>query len=127
MLTSVDRDDLADGGSAHIAKTIRTLKQKTEGKLLVEALVPDFSGRKESIEEVAKSGLDVFAHNVETVIRIIVLDSINNLLSCSQQWILIGKCFRQLNCAISCWIFSVSLLLIPVTYTIILSFGSSDH
>lgn len=67
VLTSVDRDDLVDGGSAHIAKTIRTLKEKTEGKLLVEALVPDFSGRKESIEEVAKSGLDVFAHNVETV------------------------------------------------------------
>lgn len=67
VLTSVDRDDLEDGGSAHIAKTIRTLKEKTEGKLLVEALVPDFSGRKESVEEVAKSGLDVFAHNVETV------------------------------------------------------------
>ncbi|GMH39687.1 hypothetical protein BSKO_07585 [Bryopsis sp. KO-2023] len=67
VLTSVDRDDLEDGGSAHIAKTIRTLKKETEGKLLVEALVPDFSGRKESVEEVAKSGLDVFAHNVETV------------------------------------------------------------
>lgn len=42
VLTSVDRDDLPDGGAAHIAKTITLLKQRTEGRLLVEALVPDF-------------------------------------------------------------------------------------
>ena len=40
----MDRDDLPDGGAAHIASTIRLLKQKTEGRLLVEALVPDFQG-----------------------------------------------------------------------------------
>lgn len=45
VLTSVDRDDLADGGAAHIAQTIRLLKQKTQGRLLVEALVPDFQVR----------------------------------------------------------------------------------
>ena len=70
VLTSVDRDDLPDGGAAHIARTVRLLKEKTEGKLLVEALVPDFQGNRQSINEVARSGLDVFAHNVETVPRL---------------------------------------------------------
>ena len=70
VLTSVDRDDIPDLGAHHIAKTIRELKQKTGGKLLVEALVPDFQGRQELVEEVATSGLDVFAHNIETVQRL---------------------------------------------------------
>ena len=67
VLTSVDRDDLPDGGSAHIAETIRGLKAKTDGRLLVEALVPDFQGNEEHVATIAQSGLDVFAHNVETV------------------------------------------------------------
>lgn len=67
VLTSVDRDDLPDGGAAHIAATIRGLKDKTAGRLLVEALVPDFQGDVESVQLVARSGLDVYAHNVETV------------------------------------------------------------
>ena len=67
VLTSVDRDDLPDGGAAHIAETIRGLKEKTDGRLLVEALVPDFQGSLDSVSLVARSGLDVYAHNVETV------------------------------------------------------------
>lgn len=67
VLTSVDRDDLPDGGSEHIAKTIRALKRRTEGRLLVEALVPDFQGDVAAVSNVARSGLDVYAHNVETV------------------------------------------------------------
>ena len=67
VLTSVDRDDLADGGAAHIAETIRGLKDKTGGRLLVEALVPDFGGDVAGVRTVAQSGLDVYAHNVETV------------------------------------------------------------
>jgi lipoic acid synthetase len=70
VLTSVDRDDLPDGGAAHIAETIRLLKQKTDGRLLVEALVPDFQGNRQLVQQVATSGLDVFAHNVETVERL---------------------------------------------------------
>ncbi|GBF93245.1 lipoic acid synthetase [Raphidocelis subcapitata] len=70
VLTSVDRDDLPDGGAAHIAKTVQLLKEKTGGKLLVEALVPDFQGDRQSVGLVAASGLDVFAHNVETVPRL---------------------------------------------------------
>ena len=67
VLTSVDRDDLPDGGAAHIAETIQGLKRETGGRLLVEALVPDFAGNEDSIKLVAASGLDVYAHNIETV------------------------------------------------------------
>ncbi|MEW5306420.1 MAG: hypothetical protein WDW36_008885 [Sanguina aurantia] len=70
VLTSVDRDDLPDGGAEHISTTIRLLKEKTEGRLLVEALVPDFQGDMAAVTRVARSGLDVFAHNIETVQRL---------------------------------------------------------
>lgn len=66
VLTSVDRDDVPDAGAAHIAETIRRIKGKSPG-MLVEALVPDFGGRDECVETIVASGLDVYAHNVETV------------------------------------------------------------
>jgi len=66
VLTSVDRDDLPDAGAAHIAQTIKQLKIE-KPSLLVECLSPDFSGSEDSIELVVTSGLDVFAHNIETV------------------------------------------------------------
>ena len=69
VLTSVDRDDLPDGGASHIAATIRHLKESTGGRLLVEALVPDFQGSRECVELIATSGVDVYAHNIETVRR----------------------------------------------------------
>jgi len=69
VLTSVDRDDLADGGAAHIAETMRRLKAEKEG-ILVEVLSPDFSGCSAGVALVAASGLDVFAHNIETVERL---------------------------------------------------------
>ncbi|OCF41899.1 lipoyl synthase, mitochondrial [Kwoniella heveanensis CBS 569] len=69
VLTSVDRDDLADGGAAHIASTISKIKSKAPS-ILVEALTPDFASKGvDRIHTVASSGLDVFAHNVETVER----------------------------------------------------------
>jgi len=70
VLTSVDRDDIEDFGAGHIAKTIGLLKNRTNGTLLVEALVPDFQGRKDCVQEVVDAGLDVFAHNIETVERL---------------------------------------------------------
>ncbi|KAK9819500.1 hypothetical protein WJX81_007971 [Elliptochloris bilobata] len=70
VLTSVDRDDLPDGGAAHIAATIAGLKTATDGGLLVEALVPDFQGDVGAVRTIAASGLDVYAHNVETVPRL---------------------------------------------------------
>lgn len=66
VLTSVDRDDLADQGSGHFAETVQRLKI-ARPRMLVEALVPDFRGDRECVERVAASGLDVFAHNIETV------------------------------------------------------------
>ena len=69
VLTSVDRDDLEDFGAGHYAATIRGLKAKRPD-LMVEALTPDFQGRLECVREVVDTGLDVFAHNVETVERL---------------------------------------------------------
>lgn len=66
VITSVDRDDLPDQGSGHFAETVQKLK-KMKPTMLVEALVPDFRGDPNCVEKVAKSGLDVFAHNIETV------------------------------------------------------------
>jgi lipoic acid synthetase len=66
VLTSVDRDDLADGGAHHFAETIMKIKQKAPG-MLVEALTGDYAGDLDMVALVAKSGLDVYAHNVETV------------------------------------------------------------
>ncbi|KAL7274882.1 hypothetical protein RUND412_002197 [Rhizina undulata] len=66
VLTSVDRDDLADGGSRHFAETISKIKSKAP-HILVEALTGDFMGDLECVEHVARSGLDVYAHNIETV------------------------------------------------------------
>ncbi|KAL1903452.1 hypothetical protein Sste5346_000079 [Sporothrix stenoceras] len=66
VLTSVDRDDLADGGAHHFAETIRRIKSK-KSTLLVEALTGDFRGDLDMVKIVAESGLDVYAHNIETV------------------------------------------------------------
>ncbi|KIM67200.1 hypothetical protein SCLCIDRAFT_1210704 [Scleroderma citrinum Foug A] len=66
VLTSVDRDDLADGGAHHFAETIRRIKRKAP-HILVEALTGDFAGSLDCVSTVATSGLDVYAHNVETV------------------------------------------------------------
>ncbi|CAG8615832.1 3872_t:CDS:2, partial [Ambispora gerdemannii] len=66
VLTSVDRDDLLDGGSNHFAKTIQLLKQKAP-KIMIECLTGDFQGKLDDVTRVALSGLDVYAHNVETV------------------------------------------------------------
>ncbi|KAF9699060.1 hypothetical protein EKO04_002760 [Ascochyta lentis] len=65
VLTSVDRDDLADGGARHFAETIMKIKQKAP-TMLVEALTGDYAGDMEMVKTVALSGLDVYAHNVET-------------------------------------------------------------
>ncbi|XP_009621653.1 lipoyl synthase, mitochondrial [Nicotiana tomentosiformis] len=66
VLTSVDRDDLPDQGSGHFTETVQKLKA-LKPNMLIEALTPDFLGDPGCVEKVAKSGLDVFAHNIETV------------------------------------------------------------
>lgn len=69
VITSVDRDDLADGGAAHYAACVQEIK-KLNPETAVEALTPDFNGVREHVEMVVDSGLDVFAQNVETVRRL---------------------------------------------------------
>jgi lipoic acid synthetase len=69
VLTSVDRDDLPDGGAAHYAAAIRAIKRRNPGTA-VEALTPDFQGVMRDVEAVVESGLDVFAQNIETVDRL---------------------------------------------------------
>ena len=65
VLTSVDRDDLADGGAAHFARTVSKVKERNPG-MLVEVLIPDFQNDLDSLKLVADARPDVIAHNVET-------------------------------------------------------------
>lgn len=69
VLTSVDRDDLADGGSAHFAETIREIKAR-DPSILVEVLTPDFQGSPDAVRRILDAEPDVFAHNIETVERL---------------------------------------------------------
>jgi lipoyl synthase len=69
VVTSVDRDDLPDGGSAHWAAVVRALKEDDAART-VEALTPDFQGVAEQIDRVVDAGPDVYNHNVETVPRL---------------------------------------------------------
>jgi lipoic acid synthetase len=69
VLTSVDRDDLADGGAAHYAACVKAIRERNP-TTAVEALTPDFSGSRPAIETVVNSGLQVFAQNLETVERL---------------------------------------------------------
>ncbi len=69
VLTSVDRDDLEDGGASHFAATIRGIK-RLNPDIIVEALVPDFRGNIADVRTIVESGLDVYAHNIETVERL---------------------------------------------------------
>ncbi len=75
VLTSVDRDDLADGGALHIARTVREIKERSD--VVVEVLMPDFRGERSSLDTVIASGADVLSHNIETVRRLtpVVRDS----------------------------------------------------
>lgn len=69
VLTSVDRDDLVDGGAAHYADCVRAIKVRNPGTA-VEALTPDFAGNLAAVTTVVNSGVAVFAHNLETVRRL---------------------------------------------------------
>ncbi|MCA9533127.1 MAG: lipoyl synthase [Myxococcales bacterium] len=70
VMTMVDRDDLLDGGAAHVAKTVRRIKERCP-ELLVETLVGDFQGVRRDVDTLIRDGQpDVFAHNVEVVPRL---------------------------------------------------------
>jgi lipoic acid synthetase len=69
VITSVDRDDLADGGAEHFARTIRAIREHSPGTT-VEVLTPDFLRKQGAVEIVAAAKPDVFNHNLETVPRL---------------------------------------------------------
>ena len=69
VITSVTRDDLPDGGASIFARTIELLRRQDK-QVKVEFLTPDFGGNKDSLKIVLDSGVDVFAHNVETISRL---------------------------------------------------------
>ena len=69
VLTSVDRDDLSDGGAGHYAACVRAIKARCP-ETTVEALTPDFQGDTTAVDVVVDSGVDVFAQNIETVRRL---------------------------------------------------------
>lgn len=69
VITSVDRDDLKDGGASFWAETIKKVKEVNPGTTM-ETLIPDFDGKAENIRMVIDAGPDVISHNVETVRRL---------------------------------------------------------
>lgn len=69
VVTSVDRDDLADGGAAHFARTANAIKQRVPS-CTVEVLVPDFKGDLVAVDTVVNAPVDIFNHNTETVPRL---------------------------------------------------------
>lgn len=69
VITSVDRDDLADGGAQHFVDVIEEIRRRSPGTT-IEILTPDFKGKQEAIEKVVAARPDVFNHNLETVPRL---------------------------------------------------------
>jgi lipoic acid synthetase len=69
VITSVDRDDLPDQGSGQYAAVVTEIK-KLAPEIKIEVLIPDFSGRAESLRKIVEAGPDVIGHNVETVDRL---------------------------------------------------------
>ena len=66
VITSVDRDDLADGGAGHFAQTIRAIRARTPATT-IEVLTPDFLRKEGAVETVVAAGPDIYNHNLETV------------------------------------------------------------
>jgi len=69
VITSVDRDDLVDGGAAIFAETVREIR-RLDGNVKIELLTPDFQGSLDSVKTIANAGPDIFSHNIETVRRL---------------------------------------------------------
>jgi lipoyl synthase len=69
VITAVARDDLKDGGAAHFARTITTVRA-VQPELVIEVLTPDFHAKEDCLQMVAEAGPDIFNHNLETVERL---------------------------------------------------------
>ncbi len=69
VVTSVNRDDLSDGGADHFAKTVYWIKSLNPG-IRIELLIPDFEGNLDALKTVVHSGIQILNHNIETVPRL---------------------------------------------------------
>ncbi len=69
VITSVDRDDLADGGAMHWKRTVEAVSSQNPGTT-IEVLIPDFDGREDLLDVILSSGADIIGHNIETVERV---------------------------------------------------------
>jgi lipoic acid synthetase len=94
VITSVCRDDLEDGGSEHIAKTIKAIKLLCP-TTIVESLIPDFRGNESSIKEIVKSQPEVISHNIETVSRL--TPKVRDARASYEQSLLVLKKIKDLN------------------------------
>lgn len=70
VITSVTRDDLADGGAEHFCRCIEEIRAVCGENIIIETLIPDFKGNKDALEKVAQARPDVLNHNIETVPRL---------------------------------------------------------
>jgi lipoic acid synthetase len=94
VVTSVNRDDLPDGGSSHFAKTVFWIKRLSPG-IRVELLIPDFDGNLQALKTVVESGIEILNHNIETVPRLYGKVRPGHTYECSLNILTEAKQFRD--------------------------------
>jgi lipoyl synthase len=97
VITSVCRDDLPDGGSNHIAKTIKSVKVQCP-ETIVEPLIPDFQGNHYALEKIINAGPEVISHNIETIARLSPL--IRDPRANYQQSLSVLQKIKEIDCKI---------------------------
>lgn len=98
VITSVDRDDLPDGGASHFAATIRTIKQH-DPDVITEVLIPDFQGNIDHVSKVVEARPEVIAHNIETTEPL--TPKVRDPRATYRQSLKVLKAIKELNPAIS--------------------------
>jgi lipoyl synthase len=94
VVTSVNRDDLPDGGAAHFAKTVFWIKTLNP-QIRVELLIPDFDGNLQALKTVVESGIEILNHNIETVPRLYGKVRPGHTYECSLNILTEAKNFRD--------------------------------
>jgi len=97
VLTSVDRDDLQDGGAGHYARTISAIRE-ARPDIIIEALIPDFSGDEKALAKVVGAGPSVVGHNIETVERLTPV--VRDRRSTSRQSLAVLRSVKRMDSAI---------------------------
>jgi len=93
VITSVNRDDLRDGGAAHFAQTVFWVKNLNPG-IRVELLIPDFEGNMRALRTVVESGIEILNHNIETVPRLYGRVRPGHTYECSRNILKTAKSMR---------------------------------